>query len=105
MIIKVNKKKNKRLSVKYVKDFFSNKNLYKSYLFVEKKFSLTQGNLNIIPKKSSIEISKKCNIKYINIKSLERDIKKTNAPIVSLVNLLTKMIQLTPRDRELVKIN
>lgn len=91
MIIKVNKKKNKRLSVKYVKDFFSNKNLYKSYLFVEKKFSLTQGNLNIIPKKSSIEISKKCNIKYINIKSLERDIKKTNAPIVSLVNLLTKI--------------
>ena len=62
MIIKVNKK----LPIKYVKDFFSNKNLYKSYLFVEKNFSLTQGNLNIIPKKSSIEISKKCNIKYSN---------------------------------------
>ena len=85
------KQKNKKLPINQVKNIFSNKNIYKSYLLVEKEFALAQGELNIIPKKASIEISKKCNIKYFNIKSIEKDTKKSNAPIASLVKFISKI--------------
>lgn len=85
------KKQNKKLPISVVKNLFSNKNLYASYLFVEKELSLAQSDLNIIPKKSAKEISKKCNIKFFNLKILEQDIKKTKAPIASLVNFIVKL--------------
>ena len=55
------KKQNKKLPISVVKQLFSNKNLYASYLFVEKEMSLAQSDLGMIPKKSAKEISKKCN--------------------------------------------
>lgn len=83
--------KNKKIPINQVKEIFSNKNIISSYLFVEKEMALAQSDLKIIPKKSSIEISKKCNIKYFNLKLFEKDLKKTRAPIVSLVKFIIKL--------------
>ena len=85
-MIKYNKKK----SIKNINRFFEEKNFYKSYLFVEKEFSLTLGKLNIIPKKSALEISQKCNINLFNLNKIQKEIKKTNAPIATLTNFIAK---------------
>ena len=61
------RQKNKKLPINQVINIFSNKNIYKSYLLVEKEFALAQGELNIIPKKASIEISKKCTLNILTL--------------------------------------
>jgi adenylosuccinate lyase len=81
----------KKIPIEKVKEIFSKKNILSSYLLVEKEMALAQSELKIIPKKSAIEISKKCNIKYFNLKFFEKDLKKTKAPIVSLVNFIVKL--------------
>ena len=57
----------KKIPIEKVKKIFSQKNILSSYLLVEKEMALAQSELKIIPKKSAIEISKKCNIKYFNL--------------------------------------
>ncbi len=84
------KKYNKKKSIKIINSFFDEKNFYKSYLFIEKEFTLTLGKLNIIPKKSSLEISKKCNINLLNFKQIQKEVRKTNAPIATLTNFIAK---------------
>ena len=81
----------KKIPINKVKEIFSKKNVLSSYLLVEKEMALAQSELKIIPKKLAIEISKKCNIKYLNLKLYEKDLKKTKAPIVSLVNSIVKL--------------
>tara|TARA_B100000963_G_scaffold31453_1_gene23302 strand:- start:74 stop:1441 length:1368 start_codon:yes stop_codon:yes gene_type:complete len=83
-------KYNKKKSLKNINKFFEEKNFYKSYLFIEKEFSLTLGELNIIPKNSALEISQKCNINLFNFNQIQKEIKKTSAPIATLANFIAK---------------
>ena len=76
---------NKKIYIDEVANIFSKKNVYSSYLFIEKELATAQGELKMIPKSSAIEISKKCNIKYFNLELFEKDLQKSKAPIVSLV--------------------
>lgn len=81
---------NKKISLSAVKNIFSKNHVYASYLFIEKELALVQGELKMIPKSSALEISKKCNIKYFNLTSFEKDLEITKAPIVSLVRSIVK---------------
>lgn len=81
---------NKKISLSAVKNIFSKNHVYASYLFIEKELALVQGQLKMIPKSSALEISKKCNIKYFNLTSFEKDLEITKAPIVSLVRSIVK---------------
>ena len=93
-------KYNKKKSIKDINRFFEEKNFYKSYLFVEKEFSLTLGKLNIIPKKSALEISQKCNLNLFNFKQIQNEIKRTNAPIATLANFIA--MKCTKENRKFV---
>ena len=72
----------KKIPIQKVKEIFSKKNILSSYLLVEKEMALAQSELKIIPKKSAIEISKKCNIKLNGYNCMHIEKLKTIAPVI-----------------------
>jgi 3-carboxy-cis,cis-muconate cycloisomerase len=71
-----------------VQVLFSRRSLWRSWLEVEAALAEVQAELGIIPAAAATEIRSKANLEAINEEALAADIRRTRAPIVSLVRAL-----------------
>lgn len=78
------------ISVSEIEELFSSKALWQAWLDIEVALAQTQAEMGIIPKNVAAQIQKNANFDAIDICALATDIKRTRAPIVSLVSALAK---------------
>ena len=71
-------------SINYDK-IFDTKNRWQSWLDVEAALAVSQSKLGMIPKKVGKKIAKKCKISKLNIKNIEKDLKKKGHKLVPLI--------------------
>ena len=55
---------------------FDTKNRWQSWLDVEAALAISQSKLGMIPKKVGKKIANKCKLSKLNIKNIEKDLKK-----------------------------
>lgn len=74
-----------------VKVLFSTEQTWQSWLDVEAALALTQAELGMIPAHCGQEIAKKANLKNLDLEALRIDISRTMAPVLSVVNALSRV--------------
>lgn len=69
---------------------FSRRSVWQSWLDIEAALAETQADLGMIPRDAAVEIRARSNLEVIGEDVLAADIRRTRAPIVSLVRLLAR---------------
>ena len=64
---------------------FNTRNRWQSWLDVEAALALSQSRLGMIPKKTGRKIAAKCKLSKLNIKNIEKDLKKKGHKLVPLI--------------------
>src|SRR5487761_2109985 len=77
-----------RPTVTNIRDLFSQRSLWQTFLDVESVLAQTQAELGMIPAAAAVEIRRKANFEHVDAQALASDIARTRAPIVSLVRAL-----------------
>jgi 3-carboxy-cis,cis-muconate cycloisomerase len=77
-----------RPAVADIRDLFSRRSLWQSWLDVEAALAEVQAELGIIPPAAAAEIRSKATLAAIDEESLAADIERTRAPILSLARAL-----------------
>ena len=70
---------------------FDTKNRWQSWLDVEAALAISQSKLGMIPKKVGKKIASKCKLSKLNIKNIEKDLKKKGHKLVPLVWELSRV--------------
>lgn len=78
------------ISVSDIEALFTSRALWQAWLDIEVALAQTQAEMGIIPEKVAGQIKKNANFDTIDAEALTKDIKRTRAPIVSLVSALAK---------------
>ena len=76
-------------SINY-EEIFETKNRWQSWLDVEAALALSQSKIGMIPRKVGKKIAKKCKLSKLNIKNIERDLKKKGHKLVPIIWELTR---------------
>lgn len=69
---------------------FSEENLVQKWLDVEAAIARAEAKLGIVPEEAAREITKKADVKYMDLEAMGQEIKATSHPIVPLVRQLAK---------------
>jgi len=72
-----------------IRKIFSDEGLVQKWLDVESALARVEARLGIIPQEAGEEITKKANLKYINLEELGKEMKEISHPIVPLIRQLT----------------
>jgi 3-carboxy-cis,cis-muconate cycloisomerase len=78
-----------RATTAEIRALFSQRSMWESWLEVEAALAETQAGLGLIPAAAAIEIRARANFDSIDHATLLADVKRTRAPIVSLVRALS----------------
>ena len=78
------------VTVEEVKELFSRRSLWQSWLEVEAALAEVQGSLGMIPREAAERIAARATLAALDEEALARDIARTRAPIVSLVRALSE---------------
>lgn len=73
-----------------IRELFSQRSLWQTWLDIEAALAETQAGLGIIPATAAREIRRKASFNHINLERLGEDMQRTRAPIVSLVRALAE---------------
>ena len=76
-------------SINY-EEIFETKNRWQSWLDVEAALALSQSKIGMIPRKVGKKIANKCKLSKLNIKNIERDLKKKGHKLVPIIWELTR---------------
>lgn len=78
------------MAISEIEELFTSQSLWQAWLDIEVALAQTQAEMGIIPEKVAAQIKKNANFDAIDSCALANDIKRTRAPIVSLVSALAK---------------
>lgn len=78
-----------RASVAEIRALFSSRSIWNSWLEVEASLAEVQAELSLVPAEAAIEIRRVANFDHVDQAAFVEDIRKTRAPIVSLVRALS----------------
>lgn len=78
-----------RMSLAEVRALFSQRSLWQTWLDIEAALATVQADLGAIPREAAREICAKANFDHVDAKLLAEDMRRTHAPVVSLVRALS----------------
>ncbi len=78
------------MTIDEVRDLFSRRSLWQSWLEVESALAIAQASLGMIPREAGERIAACATLAALDEDALARDIARTRAPIVSLVRALSQ---------------
>ena len=78
------------MSLAQVRGLFSQASLWQAWLDIEATLAEVQAELGIVPAAAAAEIRRKASLEHIDAQRLAEDMKRTRAPIVSLVRFLAQ---------------